>query len=474
MNYELKKLFVLLALIVCAGKLPAQTYTYTDTDEWQAYDDFNRVFLDTKNSKYIYRDHSARATAVDRWNGAAAIWCQAIFYDMAVNAYRRAVQEDNATRKTKYKTVAQRIYSGEKKQYCNFDFDNNNTNTGWFVYDDIMWWTCALARAHEAFGGSTTSYPYRSEAERSFLRVWYGSPKVGDDGSYADPARGLGGGMFWEWQPIDKPKAHKAGDFRSACINFPTVIAACLLHKIVPEGRTEPTTAGRPTQQTKEWYLEKAKEVFEWADKTLVSNGRVADGIHGGGPEFKDHLYNQATYIGACCHLYLLTGEETYLVKANRAANYVFNTMCSSYYLPLETGVEQGIYAAIFAQYISMLVYDCGQSRYASYIRRNIQKAWTNRDQKRGIHNANFRSGSTKETDQVESYNASGMPALMLMFPVGEATGIEELPPLDEPKDEASAIYTIDGKSVLNQCHAGQSALRPGLYVMNHRKILVR
>ena len=255
-------LSVFLTLIVCAGKLPAQTYTYTDTDEWQAYDDFNRVFLDTKNSKYIYRDHSARTNAVDRWNGAAAIWCQAIFYDMAVNAYRRAVQEGNATLKTKYKNIAQRIYTGEKKQYCNFDFDNNNTNTGWFVYDDIMWWTCALARAHVTFGGSTTSYPYRTEAERSFLRVWYGSTKVGDDGSYADPARGLGGGMFWEWQPIDNPKAHKAGDFRSACINFPTVIAACLLHKIVPEGRKEPATTGRPTQQTKEWYLEKAKEIF--------------------------------------------------------------------------------------------------------------------------------------------------------------------------------------------------------------------
>ena len=71
--------------------------------------------------------------------------------------------------------------------------------------------------------------------------------------------------MFWEWQPIDKPNPHQPGDFRSACINFPTVIAACILHQNVPEGRTEPTSA-RPTRQTKEWYLEKAREIYAWAD----------------------------------------------------------------------------------------------------------------------------------------------------------------------------------------------------------------
>ena len=85
----------------------------------------------------------------------------------------------------KYKTLHSRIYNGEKSHYVNFDFDNCNTNNGWFVYDDIMWWTCALARAYETFGTSA----YLAYSEKSFCRVWYGSKKVGDDGSYADPAR---------------------------------------------------------------------------------------------------------------------------------------------------------------------------------------------------------------------------------------------------------------------------------------------
>ena len=466
----MKRLILWFAVILCVGSLSAQTVTYTDADEWQAYDNFNRVFLDTR--KYIYRDYSDRASAVDRWNGAAAIWCQAIYYDMAVNAYRRALQENDATRKAKYRAQAVRIYNGEKSQYCDFDFDDNNTNTGWFVYDDIMWWTCALARAYEVFG--TTAY--LTYSERSFCRVWYGSKKVGDDGSYADPARFEGkyaGGMFWEWQPIDNPKAHQPGDFRSACINFPTVIAACTLHQLVPDGRTEPTAA-YPTRQTREWYLEKAREGYDWANTTLVSNGRVADGIHGGGPEWKDHLYNQATYIGASCLLYKITGEARYLTNARRAADYVFTTMCSSYILPLETGVEQGIYCAIFAQYLHMLVYDCGQTRYLTYVKRNIQRGWDNRDATRGISNGKF-NAATGSDERVESYTGSGLPALMLLFPVGDSQTAVEPPAARDKGATPQPVYGLDGrllKAATLPSDVGN--LHRGMYIYNRQKMLVR
>ena len=457
-------------VLACVGTVSAQTITYTDADEWKAYDDFNRVFLDTK--KNIYRDYSDRPSAVDRWGGAAAIWCQAIYYDMAVNAYRRAVQENDATRMTKYRLQATRIYNGEKTQYCGFDFDNNNTNTGWFVYDDIMWWTCALARAYDVFGTAA----YLTYSEKSFCRVWYGSKRVGDDGSYADPARfsgKSGGGMFWEWQPIDNPKPHQPGDFRSACINFPTVIAACTLHMLVPDDRTEPT-GSYPSRQTKAWYLEKAIEVYDWANSTLVQNGRVADGIHGGGPEYHDHLYNQATYIGASCLLYKITGEAKYLTNARRAADYVFNTMSSGYILPLETGVEQGIYCAIFAQYLHLLVYDCGQTRYLSYVKRNIERGWTNRDTERGISNGKF-TGKTASDERVESYTASGLPALMLMFPVGDSQDAVDSPHTDDEALHLCPVYGIDGKLIHASASSRQVArLARGIYIYNRHKLFVR
>ena len=474
----------LLSLLAGVAYANAQVnITYDDEAEWKAYDDFNDAFLD--KTRYFYKADTKQPSADHRGNGyrdgdvsgcAAAIWCQAIMYDMAINAYKRAKAEGDETRMRKYKTLHDNIYKGEKAHYVDFDFNNSNTNNGWFVYDDIMWWTCALARAYETFG----KLEYLTYSERSFCRVWYGSAKVGDDGSYADPARfegKYGGGMFWEWQPIDHANPHKPGDFRSACINFPTVIAACTLHKLVPEGRTAPT-APRPSRQTKEWYLEKAKEIYAWADATLVKDGQVADGIHGGGPEFSDHLYNQATYIGASCMLYLLTQEVSYLTKARKAADYVISKMCTSNILKYETGYEQGIYAAIYAQYIKMLIFDCNLSRtyltkYMTHIQRNIQRAYANMDTTRGIQMGNF-TKKTAADDVVESYGASGMPALMLMFPASEtATAIDEL--TAERHNGPSDVYTPEGILVMKNATQEQiNQLDSGLYIFQKKKILVK
>jgi len=484
----MKRLLLIFCLSACAGYASAQVaITYDNEAQWKAYEDFNTVFLDKTNSKYIYKADTQQAKADHRGNGyrdgdvsgcAAAIWCQAIMYDMVINAYNRAKAEGDSYRTSLYKTLHDRIYKGEKAHYVSFNFDDCNTNNGWFVYDDIMWWTGALARAYEAFGKSE----YLTYSEKSFCRVWYGSAKVGDDGSYADPARfegKYGGGMFWEWQPIAKPNPHQPGDFRSACINFPTVIAACLLHRLVPEGRTPPTTA-RPTRQTKEWYLEKAKEVYAWADQTLVnSEGRVADGIHGGGPEYSDHLYNQATYIGASCMLYLLTQEISYLTKAKKAADYVISKMCTSNILKYEGGYEQGIYTAIYAQYIKMLIYDCDLSytltrKYLTHIQRNIQKAYTNMDPTRGIQIGNF-AKKTSESDVVESYGASGMPALMLMFPASDtATPLDDIR-AERKSDGLSDVYTPEGKLVMKDATPEQvHKLDSGLYIFQRKKVLVK
>ena len=473
----MKRLTILvLSLTAMVSGMKGQTFVITDAMQWQAYDDFNEALLD--KTRNIYMADTEQPSADHRGNGArdgdrsgcaAAIWCQAIYYDMVINAYNRAKAEANEELMSKYKELHNKIYKGEKAHYANFNFHDANTNTGWFVYDDIMWWTCALARAYEAFG----TQEYLIFSERSFCRVWYGSSTVGDDGSYADPARfsgKSGGGMFWEWQPINNPKPHQAGDFRSACINFPTVIAACLLHQLVPEGRTAPTGA-RPSRQTKEWYLEKAKEIYDWAATTLVpSNGRVADGIHGGDPEYSDHLYNQATYIGASCLLYKLTGEEKYKANAIAATRYVFLRMVNGRrILKYENGYEQGIYAAIFAQYLPMVVYDLGETSYLPYIQRNMQTAWDNRDTERGLQGGDF-TKKTSSTDVVESYGASAMPALMLMFPAHATTdGISETINYKPStvNGKLSTAYTLNGIS-------SQPPFRRGLYVIGGHMVMIK
>jgi len=376
-------------------------------DVWRAYDAFNEVYLD--RAKYIYKSDSAVPAAVDRFNGAAAIWCQPIYWDMAMNAAALAGRCGERRRAREYRELCRRIFEGERAHYAGFDFEDNNENTGWFIYDDIMWWTISLARAYAAFGDEE----YLHLSEQSFSRVWYGSERVGDTGSYDE----TDGGMFWRWYPISNPEPNRPGDGKMACINFPAAVAALTLAECVPEGRTEPT-GERPVTHTRERYFEMGREIYEWGVENLfdAATGRVADSRHGEGePDWKSHVYNQGTFIGASVLLYRATGEERYLTNALLAADYVMRDMSKDGILPFESGIEQGIYTAIYAQYMAMLVYDCGQRQYLPFLRHNMAAGWANRDAARDICGGEY-ARRVERGQTVDSYSASGIPALMLLF----------------------------------------------------------
>lgn len=385
----------------------AGNYTYEDV--WAAYEGFNNTLLDAE--KNIYKTTSAYPNAVDRGNGAAAIWCQPIYWDMSMNAYKLAKAQKDRKKSAYYKKLARKIFAGNKAQYCQFDFDDNNENTGWFIYDDIMWWTISLARAYELFGTKECL----KLSEESFRRVWYGSEKVGDTGSYDKEH----GGMFWQWQPIQNPKPNKFSDGKMACINFPTVVAALTLYNNVPNKRKE-LTGERPEYQTKAQYLAKGKEIYKWGVENLLDKetGRIADSRHGNKrPAGKAHVYNQATFIGASILLYKATGEKQYLDNAILGADYTVNVMSAEHnLLPFERGIEQGIYTAIFAEYIAMLVYECGQKQYIPFLERTIATGWANRDKTRNVCGGEYHK-PLPEGAEIDSYSASGIPALMLLFP---------------------------------------------------------
>ena len=84
--------------------------------------------------------------------------------------------------------------------------------------------------------------------------------------------------------------------------------------------------------------------------------------------------------------------------------------------LPFESGIEQGIYTAIFAEYIAMLVYDCGQTQYIPFLKRNIEAGWANRDKTRDVSGGEYKKVLPSGA-QTDSYSASGIPAMMLLFP---------------------------------------------------------
>lgn len=397
---------------------------------WKAYDAFNRVYLDT--DRYIYRNTNRDKAARDRWHGAAAIWCQPMYVDMALNAVELARKQGDKQREKQYAELLDRLLEGNIRHYLNFDFDNNDTNLGWFIYDDIQWWTITMARAYLATGNER----YRQLAEQSFARVWYGSPVVGDTGSYADPAKGLNGGMFWQWQPLEGPKRNEAGDGKMSCINFPTVVAAMLLYQAAPADRAaDPAPIewinkygefSRPRYETKERYLEMAKEIYDWSVKNLSNPGEpgmIHDSSHGGRAGGHPLIYNQGTFIGAGALLYLATGDERYLNDAKAGADYSINTMSAEHGLlpwahnqrkPYDQGsLEQGIYPAIWAQYMKLLIDDCGQRQYLPFLVKNVESGWSNRNKNDICDGESW--APAPDHALIGSYAASSVPSLMLV-----------------------------------------------------------
>jgi len=325
----------------------------TSADAINAINAFHTNFYSTSEKLYY--------SSTEHKN-LAAIWTQAIFWDMNMNAYQLTKNPD-------YLQRVEAIYQGAYQKYDKFNWENR---TEWFIYDDMMWWIISLARAYELTGEEK----YLIAAKAGFERVWRDS---------YDPK---GGGMYWAFD-------HRG---KTACINYPTVIGAMTLYRITKD----------------ETYLQKAKDVYSWVSATLFDHntGKVADHKVGTEPtNWKVHTYNQATCIGAGVMLFMATKTESYLKEAILAADYTKNIMSDSKgIMPFETGIEQGIYTAIFAQYIIRLIEDGKQPQYLPWLKLNIETGWRNRDA-RSLTYKNFNIPCPSGV--VESYDASGAPALM-------------------------------------------------------------
>jgi predicted alpha-1,6-mannanase (GH76 family) len=332
---------------------------FTDSDATIAYAAFNNFFYNKWTNLYY---------STTQENGLAAIWTQAIFWDLAMDVYERTHDQSQLN-------MINNIYIGGYKHYDSYNWDNTTT---WFIYDDMMWWITALARAYKITGNQA----YLQKSIDGFNHVW--------EGSY-DP---VNGGMYWDFNHSGK----------NACINYPTVIAAMRLYKI-----TGDTT-----------YLTKAKSIYAWSRINLfnVSNGEVADHKIGNNPPgYQDYTYNQGAEIGAAVMLYETTGDTTYLADANLAANYTMNNMCDSNgILPAEGDFnEQGVLKTIFAQYIMQLINVAGQKQYLAWIQKNINYGWINRDR---IRNLTYRDYSIScPSSDIQSYEASSIVTFMQLCP---------------------------------------------------------
>lgn len=341
-------------------KLPppvSKPQLYSASEATAAFNNFNTAYYSPTDQLYYSNTEK---------KNIGAIWTQAIYWDMAINAYQR-------TKDPAYLKLVNDIYTGGFNRYDGYNWNNTTT---WFIYDDMMWWVIALANAYDLTGNAT----YLAKAKSGFARVW--------DGAY-DPIKG---GMFWDFQHNGK----------NACINYPTVIAAMKMYNITKDVA----------------YLNKAKEIYNWSRENLfdISKGRVADHKVGNNPGFEDYTYNQGTCIGAAVLLYRSTNQQSYLDDAKLAAYYTRYTMSDDAgILPAEGDWnEQGVLKAIFAQYLVELVKVYPQGDYATWAINNANTAWNNRDQSRGIMHRNYKA--LCPTGIVQSYESSSAVAFMQLF----------------------------------------------------------
>src|SRR5690606_20535082 len=91
---------------------------YTAEDANLAFEAFHKTFYDEELNLY----HSTSAK-----EGLGSIWTQAIFWDIAMDAYLR-------TDKPAYQKIMDDIYQGAHGRYDKFNYENT---VEWFIYDDI-------------------------------------------------------------------------------------------------------------------------------------------------------------------------------------------------------------------------------------------------------------------------------------------------------------------------------------------------
>lgn len=334
--------------------------TFTATDANNAFDAFNTAFY--SSAKKLYFSKSDRAVIAEGWT-------QAIFWDIVMNAYKR-------TKNPAYLQQLNDMYQGGADAYSNFNWKDIKEKND-FIYDDMMWWVISLSRGYEI----TQDQRFLDAAKAGFKYVW--------DNSY-DP---VDGGMRWSWKVQGK----------NACINYPTVIAGVTLFNITKD----------------QDYLDKAKNIYSWSRINLfqASTGRVADHKVGNNPPgFEDYTYNQGTCIGAATLLYKATGLDTYLADAKLTADYTKNKMSDGKgILPAEgEWNEQGVLKAVLGQYMQLLIKEGGQTQYLAWMHDNINLAWQNRDQKRGLMFRDYKVPCP--TGLLQSFEASSGVALMQLF----------------------------------------------------------
>lgn len=206
--------------------------------------------------------------------------------------------------------------------------------------DDIAWMVIACTRASLLTGNTT----YQVKAKEQFDKMWARA--------YTTQ---YGGGLLWKRGLITK----------NACINGPAMVACCYLAQ----------ATGDKT------YYDKAISLYTWSKIYLfnAATGKVNDAYDGTIHDWSS-TYNQGTYLGAAVMLYNYTKNPSYLLEAQRIAQFTKVNMFNSKTIDGETGPDLNGFKGIFMRYARRYVVDCNRTDYIPWLQLNAKVAYNNRN----------------------------------------------------------------------------------------------
>ncbi|HEV7962676.1 MAG TPA: glycoside hydrolase family 76 protein [Actinoplanes sp.] len=280
-----------------------------------------------------------------RWNGrwrtpTGEAWQPALALDAVVNSYER-------TRDDRYLAVVERSFARYRGRRSHF-------------YDDDGWYLNAWLRAYDVTGGSA----YRDEAEALFDEMTNGWDAV------------CAGGLWW----------NRDRQYKNAITNELFLLAAARLHRRAPNGEGPGS------------YRDWATRAWAWFDSSgmINENGLINDGLdsrcaNNGGVTW---TYNQGVILGALVEMWQMTGDRSYLDRAQQIADATIATLVSPGGIltePCEPDRCSGnaqIFKGVFAQGLARLyaANPGAMPTYRTFLTANADSLWSAaRDRDNGI-----------------------------------------------------------------------------------------
>ena len=367
-------------------------------------------------------------------------WQQAHAMDVIIYSYER-IKETNSSLAFNYRQYMTRWYANHANNW----YSDSSDKTG-FVneYTDDMCWIClTLIHMSEALGDDRYVETAKTLFDNSILpRGW-----EDNDGYF---------GLPWKLNSTD----------RNACTNAPGCLVAAKLYE-------------KYNDQT---YLDAATRIYDFWENVMKtkfnSDGRVEE------PPLS---YTQGTFGEACRRLYHITNDSKYLQMARKVIYYaVTSSRCVDRNILRHEGtsMDQSIFKAVLIPYAVNFVLDESASkvyrqRIATFLENNAKTLWSNLDKDSYPKMyCNYYWAEPVDESSVPSMGAMVSGASLMenvarmAMVLQDKTSVETIEyPLYNSR--SNGIYSLDGR-LINDHSDDISDLKPGIYVVNGKKLVVR